>query len=152
MISNGMDTMRRENQIPKGQKRRFTREVIFLVLIIFLIGYFLCGDRIWFYFQTEGYQSVFLNNGQVYFGKLGVSGSWLKLSDIYYLQANQSLQQTASGGEINDSGQNIELVKLGSELHGPTDTMYIERDKVMFWENLKEDSKVVDAINKYQVK
>lgn len=128
-----------------------TKKIIFLIIIILLFGYFISGERIWLSFATKGYQSVFLTNGQVYFGKLGVSGRWLTLSDIYYLQANESLQQTKSIG-TNDSNKDIQLVKLGNELHGPADMMYIEKDKILFWENLKADSKVVDAINKYKAK
>jgi hypothetical protein len=42
---------------------------------------------------------------------------------------------------------NINIVKLGGELHGPTDEMRINRDTVLFIEDLKSDSKVVSAIN-----
>jgi hypothetical protein len=43
-------------------------------------------------------------------------------------------------------------VKLGSELHGPQDAMFIDSDKVMFWENMKDDSKVVQAIHQHKNK
>jgi hypothetical protein len=39
---------------------------------------------------------------------------------------------------------------LGSELHGPEDKMSVSSEQVLFWENLKNDSKVVQAIHKYQ--
>jgi hypothetical protein len=97
---------------------------------------------------SDGYQAVFLSNGQVYFGKLEQDGGWLVLNDIYYLQASDSLQQKTVPTENNNLNQNVQLVKLGTELHGPEDMMFIERDKVLFWENLKEDSKVVEAIQK----
>lgn len=100
---------------------------------------------------SDGYQAVFLTNGQVYFGKLAFSNRSVKLSDIYYLQVTQNLQQGAT--ETSTSQQpNIQLVKLGNELHGPQDAMYIERDKILFWENMKNDSKVVQAIQQYQSK
>lgn len=146
-----MDTMRTGvGQAPKVYKRKFLNEFIFFLIVIILALYFAFGERIWFLMTAQGYQAVFLDNGQVYFGKLGASGKWLKLSDIYYLQANQSLQQTSGG--TADGSQNIELVKLGGELHGPSDAMYIERDKILFWENLKDDSKVIDAIEQYQTR
>jgi hypothetical protein len=44
------------------------------------------------------------------------------------------------------------LIKLGNEVHGPEDSMVIERSQVLFFENLKNDGKVVDSINKYQNK
>lgn len=143
---------RREiGQMPRDFKGSFVKKFIFLVLFVAIASFWFCGQSIWIFFTAKGYQSVFLSNGQVYFGKLSGSGPWLVLSDIYYLQAPEPLQQT--GGErAKDSNQNIQLVKLGNELHGPLDAMYIERDQVLFWENLKDDSRVVDAISKYKTK
>lgn len=101
------------------------------------------------------YQAVFLTNGQVYFGKLSMSGKWYSLKDIYYLQVTQDLQPASGDSKAaptdTPAGQNpnqqVGLVKLGSELHGPEDAMYISPDQVLFWENLKSDSKVVQKIH-----
>jgi len=99
---------------------------------------------------SSGYQAVFLVNGQVYFGKLeAATDDALVLRDIYYLKVTQALQP-ANDDETATQQPNIQLVKLGSELHGPQDEMYLEQDKVLFWENMKDDSKVVEAIKKYQ--
>lgn len=101
----------------------------------------------------SSYQAVFLSNGQVYFGKLSSEGHWIVLKDIYYLQVTQQLQPAPNADQTqqpNNQQPNIQLVKLGSELHGPKDSMYIDRDKILFWENMKDDSKVVQAIQKYQ--
>lgn len=96
--------------------------------------------------KTDKYQAVFLNGGQVYFGKIvRFNEDFIALQDIYYLRVNQQVQpgqETAS----ND----ISLAKLGSELHGPEDVMYINADEVQFWENLKDDGQVVKAIKAYQ--
>lgn len=100
--------------------------------------------------KKSQYQAVFLadQNGQVYFGHLTILNSrYYKLSDIYYVRVEQS--QTGSTATQN-SGQNVSLAKLGNELHGPEDTMYISRDKVLFWENLKTDGQVAKAISDYQ--
>ena len=94
--------------------------------------------------DSAAYQAVFLDNGQVYFGKLEVSGTWLILREVYYLLVSQNLQ--SSEMDAFTQGQNFELVKLGSELHGPEDVMYIPRERVNFWENLKPDSRAVQAI------
>ena len=95
--------------------------------------------------DSSRYQAVFLTNGQVYFGKLSDNGSELiKLSNIWYLQVQQG-QQTAAD-KLKDSQSQITLSKLGNELHGPDDTMSISKDQVLFWENLKNDSKVVKTI------
>jgi hypothetical protein len=108
---------------------------------------------------TSEYQAVFLSNGQVYFGKMTNTGNWTVLKDVYYLQVTQNLQDAASGnsntaptGTANNNQATqpeIKLVKLGSELHGPEDAMYIAKDKILFWENMKSDSKVMQAIRTY---
>lgn len=99
------------------------------------------------------YQAVFLTNGQVYFGKIGIhDGSYVELDDIYYLQVKPVLQQGDNGNDNKGQDQKTELslVKLGNELHGPLDRMMINRDQIVFVEDLKDDSKVADAIHRYQ--
>ena len=90
-----------------------------------------------------GYQAVFLTIGQTYFGKYSSYGKdYSKLTDIYYLQVGGSGLQTSSPSSFNS----INLTKLGSELHGPEDTMYLPLGSILFVENLKPDSQVVKAI------
>jgi hypothetical protein len=99
--------------------------------------------------DSSKYQAVFFTNGQVYFGKLqGLQNGFYKLTDIYYLQAQStdaSVQKTA-----DSSAANPQLIKLGDEIHGPTDEMVINKDQVLFYENLKTDGKVSASIAKYQ--
>ncbi len=91
--------------------------------------------------DAKGFQAVFLTNGQVYFGKITqVDKALVKLEQIFYLQAGTDLQEAKE--------QN--LVKLGEELHGPRDIMFIDRSHVIFWENLKESSGVVKAIRDFK--
>jgi len=106
--------------------------------------------------NTGAYQAIFLTNGQVYFGKLAdLNNKYVTIHDIYYLQVQQSQStdkqlQNASGS--SDTGAQVSLAKLGSELHGPQDVMHISSSQVLFWENLKSDSKVTQAIKAYQAK
>ena len=93
---------------------------------------------------TDTYQAVFLANNQVYFGKLSNQDSkYPVLTDIYYLRVTQSLQPS-------QPNPNISLIKLGDELHGPADRMEINRDQILFVEDLKPDSQVVRAIKDYR--
>lgn len=96
------------------------------------------------------YQAVFLTNGQVYFGKVATLNSkYVDLRDIYYLNS----QEQSAGNNTTTEDQknsNFALVKLGCELHGPDDQMVINRDQVTFWENLRADGKVSDAIEEWQ--
>ncbi|MBI2050923.1 MAG: hypothetical protein HYT31_03885 [Parcubacteria group bacterium] len=99
----------------------------------------------------EEWQAVFLTNGQVYFGQVKKQNRVeLVLKEIYYLQVTRPLQQTAEGEEQANPQGELSLVKLGNELHGPTDAMVINRDHVLFVEDLKEDSNVAQAIANYK--
>jgi hypothetical protein len=91
----------------------------------------------------EGYHAVFLDSGQVYFGKLELikDNHFVKLRDIFYLQ---------SGDDHAEEGQAaVNLVKLGQELHGPHDEMNMNVDHINFWEKLRDDGPVVVAILDY---
>ncbi len=96
--------------------------------------------------NSKKFQAVFLTNGQVYFGKLsGLGGSYATLSDVYYIQSGA--QQGAAGASPAPSAQpNLSLVQLGQEIHGPEKQMQIAASQIVFWEDLKDDGKVVQAI------
>lgn len=97
--------------------------------------------------DAKGWSAVFLTNGQVYFGKIANQNDKnIVLKEIYYLQVAQSPQPAPEG---QTAQQNISLVKLGNELHGPEDAMNINMAQVLFTEALKKDSRVVEAILKY---
>ncbi len=97
--------------------------------------------------ENNKYQAVFLNGGQVYFGKIDdLNSKRIDMSSIYYLRVNQQVQPNQTSTQNND----ISLVKLGCELHGPTDKMVINREQVIFWENLKDDGQVAKAIAEYK--
>ncbi|OPY91177.1 MAG: hypothetical protein A4E73_02167 [Syntrophaceae bacterium PtaU1.Bin231] len=83
------------------------------------------------------YQAVFLDNGQVFFGKLEDSGAgYPLLKDVYYIQR----QEDPATKQV----RNV-LVKRGSELHGP-DAMYINTRHIVVIESITPDSKVAQLI------
>lgn len=100
--------------------------------------------------KKDGFQAVFLKGGQVYFGKITkITTTQITLENIYYLRTNGAANSSIA--DINNPGGNdVSLVKLGEELHGPEDVMRIERINVDFWENLKDDGQVVKAIKEYE--
>lgn len=141
----------------KGSKRLGNVQIISVVLLYSLtilivalaIYAFVLGGRDTSqnkYVNKSGYQAVFLNGGQVYFGKISSSNSkYLTLNDIYYLRVNQQVQP---GQEAKQN--DVSLVKLGCELHGPDDQMVVNQDQVVFWENLKTDGQVAKAVAEFQ--
>lgn len=89
--------------------------------------------------DTGKYQAVFLNGGQVYFGKVtNLNKDYMTLTNIYYLTPNQSVQSDSS--KNSSSANNFTIRKLGCELHRPQDAMVIDHSQIIFWENLKDDS------------
>jgi hypothetical protein len=92
------------------------------------------------------YQAVFLNTGQVYFGKINeLNNSYFVVSGIYYLQTSNTGTTTAASA----ANTSVSLVKLGCELHAPTDRMVINRAQVTFWENLQDTGQVAKAIQTF---
>lgn len=125
------------------------------ILIILIVA--LVVGAAYFYFQSSNarfnsktYQAVFLDNEQVYFGKVTrQSKESIELADVYYLQVNSS--SVLAG--INESAEDsFALIKLGNELHGPDDTMFINREHVLYIENLQSDSRIVVAIENHKAK
>ena len=89
--------------------------------------------------DTE-YKAVFLDNGQVFFGRLEEAGpSYLLLRDIFCVQS-QVVQQDKDKKEV----RNI-LIKRGNEWHGP-DLMYITMRHVVVIEPVGPNSKVAQLI------
>ena len=85
------------------------------------------------------WQAVFLTNNAVYFGKLvNYDNTYVTLTDVYYLRTASDLEGSGA--------TSLNLIKLGGELHGPEDVMYIPKTNVLFWENMKDSSQVVQTI------
>lgn len=116
-----------------------------VVLGVFLIGV-LIAATVWLVFpkgqqiNTSTYQAVYLTNGQMYFGKLqNTDGAYLTIKSPYMPQSTSSPQDTASA-----------IIKVKNQLWGPEDSIAIRSDQVSFWQNLRDDSKVTQAIKAKQ--
>ncbi|HAG27512.1 TPA: hypothetical protein DCG61_01885 [Patescibacteria group bacterium] len=155
--------MNMSSRAPQGGRNNMPWIILAVVVLLLVVGAVLFRDKL-FTGQSgdtaqqveeklSGYQAVFLSNGQVYFGKLSdVTASYSTLVDIYYLQVTQPpLQGSQQEDQVSQQQQpQLSLVKLGQELHGPVDEMKINREHILFYEDLKEDGRVVQAIRDYQ--
>lgn len=84
------------------------------------------------------------DGGGYIYGKLSVLNSeYYKMTEVYFIQATQ---QQADGENAQAAAQ-AELVTVKNSIHGPQDTVYINRDKVMLWQNLREDGAVMQTLN-----
>lgn len=142
-----------------GKKPR--GKLLSVVSVVLLVGIaLLIGAIIWIIANGNGktekeyvdkgkYQAVFLNGGQVYFGKVkDLNSRFVILDSIYYLRVNQQ-QAEGQDQQQAQANQDVSLAKLGCELHGPQDQMVINREQVTFWENLKDDGQVAKAIAEF---
>lgn len=87
-------------------------------------------------FSVE-YQAVFMDNGQVFFGKMESAGSpYPLLRDVYYI----GRQTSPDGKEV----KNI-LIKRGNEWHAP-DYMYINASHIVVIEPVAANSRVAQLI------
>lgn len=124
--------------------------VLFGVVII--LGSVVKSNKTYFpnVMKSDKYYAVFLDNGQVYFGHLSkyFTSKNPVLADIYYLQSTENLQSGEQKAEEQKTEMN--LVKLGNELHGPVDAMAINKDHILFVEELKDDGQVVKAIAEHK--
>lgn len=100
-----------------------------VILLIALAGVF--------YWQKGGfeekYSAVYLNSGDIYFGKLSRFPR-MTLSDVWFLQKG------------SDTQQGFGLSKFEKAFWGPSDEMVINDKNVIWVTELKADSEVVKAI------
>lgn len=132
-----------------------TRVIVWVVVLVaaalFLLLLFR-GQRVVIR-NPESYQAVFLDNGQVYFGKLhSLNRDFLSLTDIYYLRAGTVQQARAAGSSSGSEAEvgAVDLIKLGAELHAPRDEMIINKSHVLFYEDLGENGQIMQLIRKHQ--
>lgn len=130
----------------RGKKFVFWAIVVVFLFVVLWNAWVLAGSTGSFPpVPQNAWQAVFLNNNQVYFGRLvNVDRDFVALTNIFYLRVAGQIQQGAT-----TPGPTLNLVKLGGELHGPQDVMYIPKSQLMFWENMTTSSQVVAAINNY---
>ena len=84
--------------------------------------------------NASEYSAVLMSNGDIYFGRLSffpepkVKDAWL-------------LQQVA-----NEQGEpQLNLVPLTSVFWGPTGTIRLNKDQIIFWTRLRNDGSIAEA-------
>ena len=114
---------------PRNRRVLRYRIILFFCLLPALLA---ACDRGDLQFPTE-YQAIFLDNGQVFFGRLRDDGSsYLTLRDVFYIKRQASPDKK----EVQSL-----LVKRGSEWHAP-DFMRINSRHVVLIEPVAPDSQV----------
>jgi len=97
--------------------------------------------------EEDRYHAVFLTTNRLnYFAKVEeVGGDYVLLKDIYYLRVEQPIDRVPPDQPAQPE---VTLVKRGNEIHNPQDTMYLNKEYILFIEPLRDNSNVVKAIAK----
>lgn len=131
-----------QTKLPKRLPKLVVAPVVVVVLLGFLAAWLWLiphGQRI----DGSTYQVIYLTTGQAYFGKLqNTGGEYLVMKGPYVAQ---DVQQPNSGKKADTASQTT-LVKVKDQVYGPDDSMAIRSQNVLFWQNLRSDSKVTQAI------
>lgn len=93
--------------------------------------------------RDDEWTGVFLTNGQAYFGHFySGPGDYARLRDVHYVLATQLQSQTPA----QQPQTALSLQRLGGEIHGPKTEMKIAKSQILFIEELRADSPVVQSI------
>jgi len=142
-----MDITATPRRVTGGSRgMRLARRQLLTVIGIALFAVLLTLGSYWYRHRndqavlTDRYQIVYLLTGQVYFGKLqNTSGEYLTLTNVYMLQ-----DQKDSAADTDNTSN---ILQVSRQVYGPDDSMAIRADQVQFWQNLRPDSKVAQAID-----
>ncbi len=125
---------------------RVPRRVIVAILVV-LIG---ASGYAWqdgvppFGPTADTWHGVFLSNGQAYFGHFySAPGEYATLREVYYVLATQIQSQDPKEAAAPPQ---LTLQRLGAEIHGPKQEMRIPKTAILFVEELRSDSKLIEAI------
>lgn len=137
---------------PVQKKDRWSKQAwllagTFLVLVVVVLsGAWLMLGQKSDYIDHEKYQVVYTNSGQAYFGKLiSINDNFFVLKQVYVSTTND-VPKDATQAQKQSVQNNTSLVRVTDEVYGPDDQMQITTNSVLFWQNLKDDSKVAKAI------
>ena len=140
-------------EAPKPKKKLWIVGALVALILLAAAGWYFFGKGTTSSAIDGGkYQAVFFTNGQVYFGKLSqLNGDYMRLTNVYYLQnKEQATDETSPQAATAQDASDVELIKLGNEIHGPEDEMVISKDQVLFFENLKSEGTVSETIGNFQ--
>jgi hypothetical protein len=109
--------------------------VILAFLVLQIVRSIAPADPLAAGINSNEYQAVFLTNGQVYFGKMTApGGGFYYIRNVYYL--------TSPPG----SKGNQTLAKLTNDVHGPEDLVIVNRNQIIYVENLNPKGRAAQII------
>lgn len=118
-----------------------SKRIGFLVVLVGLLA--ACGARGG---GEDGapYYALTLTNGSLFFAHLKYEDDrYLYLNDVHYFQ--RTPPPPAKKGE-QPASPGLTLVKQSADPQGPKDELILNRDQLLFYQELRNDSRVVQLI------
>ena len=117
---------------------------IFIGLCLVVVG--LLSIHVWKVAHADPiYSTVFLQNGQTYFGRIQREDkNYIVLANAHYLQTTQREERDSKGRVVNVP--TISAVRVGTEAHAPKSTIRISRSQVLVIEELEPTSQFINLI------
>ena len=131
-----------------------------LAIVLAVTQFWLYGLRYSRVFSGEVWASVTLANGQSYIGHLEQYGpQTVVLFDAYYLQAvtdtatadtDTDTASADSATEATEPESNLQLISIADDLHKPYNYLIINRDQILYWQQLSQESPIVQTLTNQQ--
>lgn len=118
-------------------------------LVCFVTVFLLAGLFVYFGYalsrsfstvDSDGYQVIQLTTGDTYYGRLRIFPC-CRLTEAYFVQ-------NVSSADEEEDVIIPQLSSLGSMFFGPENTMYLQKEQVLWWANLSEDSEILKTMRK----
>lgn len=126
--------------VKRRSRRFFLTSFLFAIFIIFLTWFILSCIS-----SRLAWKAVFLDSNQVYFGRfLDIPfASKITLHDVHYLKPlidDVNSTTTAAEGDLT-------VLSIVGDVHGPKDKMTINKDHILYYQELRTDSTLYLGLN-----
>lgn len=144
---------RKPESTPKKRSNWAAKTIVTLLIIIAIV---LGGWFAWsayskstnYGIDNSKYQAIFLTNGQIYFGKLhAFNDESFRLTTGYVAQAKTETTSGDSDDADTETSGGIVLIRLANETYGPENELFISKQQILHYENLKADSQYAKLID-----
>jgi hypothetical protein len=127
--------------VPVRQIARVIVVVVFATVLV--LAWKSWNEGYWpFCCDQDQWTAVWLANGSGYYGHYyDAPGEYARLYEPYYLITTQAQSQPNTPPQTQ-----FTVVQRGIELHGPRSPMRISKEQILFTEDLRSDSTVVQTI------
>jgi len=151
-----MDNIKVTNSKHNSRDSTYIKLSLIFTILIFVVLLIFASITLWqngtvrnitstIQFKSS-YQVVFLENSQVYFGKITeVTNRYVILQKPHFIQ----VQQEQLNLKEQEDQPEMKLISVKDEFHKPKDYMIIEKSSVMFIEELRASSQIVDIIENH---